>query len=161
MGVRGNFLSSSYFFREHWFNQWAWCQPTSNQIVLMPKTCQSRGRWLVRNGLQAWEWKRTAGRFHWFGKAQSSFRREAQAALGEEDGSQALQSTLPNALGCHEGAAPQHRGHESVIILLVPRTKGVRQRPLCHLSNSCNVDLTWAISQRTISCKIIISVDDK
>lgn len=74
MGGQGNFLLSSYFFREYWFNQRAWCQPTSNQIVLMPMTCQSQGRWLVRNGLQAWEWKTTAGRFHWFGKAQPCFR---------------------------------------------------------------------------------------
>lgn len=72
MGDQGNFLLSSHFFRDYWFNQQAWCQPTSNQIVLMPKTRQSQGRWLVRNGLQ--EWKRTAGSLHWFGKAQSWFR---------------------------------------------------------------------------------------
>jgi len=71
-GGQENFLLSIDFFREYWFNQQAWCQHTSNQIALMPKTCQSQGRWLVRNCLR--EWKRTAGNFHWFGKAQSWFR---------------------------------------------------------------------------------------
>lgn len=162
MGGQGNCFLSSHFFREYWFNQQACCQPTSNQIVLMPKICQSQGRWLVRNGLQ--EWKRTAGRFHWFGKAQSWFRncsrREAQAALGEEDRSEALPSTLPDALGHHGRAAPQHRGPKCGIISLVPHTKGAKGRPLCHLSNSGKVDLAWSISQRTISWESIVSVGE-
>lgn len=70
------------------------------------------------------------------------FGREAQAALGEEDRSWALQSTLPNALGYHGRVAPQHRGPKSGIISFVPHTKGARGRPLCHLSNKGDVDLT-------------------
>lgn len=41
-------ILSSYFFREYCFKQQAWCQPTSNQVVLMPKLRQMAcEKWLA------------------------------------------------------------------------------------------------------------------
>ena len=141
MGGQGNFLLSSHFFREYWFNHQAWCQPISNQIVLMPKSrqmaCEKRLAGMEKNSRKfSLVWKGSV----LIQKLCS--RREAQAALGEEDRSEALPSTLPNALGCHGRAAPQYRGPKCGIISLVLHTKGAKGRPFCHLSNSGNVDLT-------------------
>lgn len=66
--VQENAFWADTFLREHLFNEPAWCQPSSNQIVLMPKSRQMAcEKWLA-------EWKRTAGSFHWFGKARCWFR---------------------------------------------------------------------------------------
>jgi len=69
-------------------------------------------------------------------------RRGAQAALREEDVSEAFLSTLPNAWRCYGRAAPQHMSPKCGVISLVPHIRGVKGRTLCYLSNSGNVDLS-------------------
>lgn len=60
---------SSYFFREYCFKQQAWCQTTSNQVVLMPKLRQMAcKKWLAGLGM-----KKISRNLLLFWNAQSCF----------------------------------------------------------------------------------------
>lgn len=77
-------------------------KPGVNPHLTRLSSCQSWGRWLARNGLQAWEWKRSVEIFYCFGNAQSCFWNcmleekyefSENNMLWEDDRSEALQST--------------------------------------------------------------------